>query len=211
MFCPFCGIQILPYLQKCDICGAVVQSDTEAFQKKQDWERLPEHAQQEFTNKINEARAKSIRMRGIKTRHFHEYIFVYGIFVFVLTFLGDFIVRGGFWKGFLCALVGGLCGMAGCSALYRLGGRLGIGILVMPSAYVLSDFLKPGNSYAIEIIKLIYAPAIAPVGFSALEPYASGYTAGGYAMIFLFSLAVFTIIGGVMGDDIKNKIIDDEM
>lgn len=211
MYCLSCGIQIPPYLLKCDICGAFVQSDTEAFQKKQDWERLPEHARQEFINNIKESRAKSTRLREVKTRHLHEYMFIYGIFVFVLTFLGDFIVRGGIWKGFLCALVGGLCGMAGCSALYRLGGRLVIGILVIPAAYVLSDFLKPGNSYAIQIITLLYMPAVAPSGLSAAEPYGTAYTAGGYAITFLFSIAVFTTIGGIMGDDIKRKIIEEEM
>ena len=211
MFCPSCGIQILPYLQKCDICRAVVQPDTEALRQKKDWARLPEHARQEFINNIKESRAKSTRLREVKTRHLHEYMFIYGMFVFILTFLGDFIVRGGIWKGFLCALVGGLCGMAGCSALYRLGGRLVTGILVIPAAYVLSDFLKPGNSYALQIITLLYIPAVAPSGRSAAEPYGTAYTAGGYAITFLFSLAVFTTIGGIMGDDIKRKIIEDEL
>jgi len=209
MLCPSCGTQVLPYLQRCDHCGAVVQSYAEASRKEQEWERLPEYARQELSNKIKEARAKSIHSRGIRTRHFYEYLFLYGLFVSVLTFLGDLIARGGFRNGLLCALVGGLCGMAGCAVIYRLRGRLATGFLVMPAAYVLSDFLKPGNSYILELLKLISSPAIISFGVSPGE--SSGYARAGYAIILVCSIVVFTIIGGIVGEDIKKRIAQEEM
>ena len=211
MVCRSCRMEVLPYLQKCDLCGAVVQSPAEARQKKQEWEMFPASAQQEFANKITEARAKAILARQIKERHLYEYLIACGILVFGLTFLGDFIARGGFWKGFLCGCVGGLCGMAGCSLLYRLGGSMVAGFLIMPAAYILSDFLKPGGSYALTIIKSLAARPVAAIGVSAAEPYAAGYATGGYATIFLFSFVAFAIFGACLGQDIKRKTQEGEM
>jgi len=111
MNCPGCSRANLPYLEKCPFCGEEIQDAEEAAVRREEWDRLPESAKEEFAREFKQSQARlEAHLTWLrKNRRVHAGIAA-GMFIFPVSLAFFAMERLPFLSAVMVIVSGGVIG-----------------------------------------------------------------------------------------------------